>query len=36
MAPIVNSDGAVMQQQFLIIPTAIKIPRLSFNVIKTI
>ena len=25
-----------MQQQFLIIPTAIKIPRLSFNVIKTI
>ena len=36
MAPIVNSDGTVMQQQFLIIPTTIKIPRLSFNVIKTI
>jgi len=26
----------VMQQQFLIIPTAIKTRRLSFNVIKTI
>ena len=25
-----------MQQQFLIIPTTIKIPRLSFNIIKTI